>query len=241
MHVLLALVLGGLWQLGSPPGPEERPLDQALALVDAGRASPALRQELRTLRPGLALTEERERAVRSFLSIAGNAAGLKVLGLRFEPGIPSEGRVPVVAALDALGDPFRLPILLESVHRQQALGVVERLSVQVAEPGGTARMQVRVRFQRPVPADPAWIEARLSELAPDAQGTRQTLELALEVATWRAFQQSSLADARRAREIRSRLLVGLAVPLQQVRTDGGRLLWTPEDGVTISAGQVQAP
>lgn len=185
-------------------------------------------------RAGRALLAQDESRTASFLSLTASAAGLISSGVDFsEVGTD----LPAVSAVDVqvelLGDAYDLPVFLDGLHRQSAIGRVAGVAA-VIEPGGAARAWVVVRYHRPNLPDLDQLAQRATRAVPDASPQAQALlgKAAL-LAAWRDFAAHAQARADAAEAVRTRLGRELAPGLVQLRIVGGSLTWSPASGLDV--------
>ncbi|MDP6934567.1 MAG: hypothetical protein QGG40_16710 [Myxococcota bacterium] len=233
VQVVALATLGGIWWgLESRPIAPPAPLEQRLLDMDVPHALMAIEAELEEARNPMALRREEQGRVASFLSLAAQSAGLSASQVRFEPATEESGLQWTEAVVDFHGDVFDLPIFLDSIHRQRAVGVVQWLDLEVVA-GGQAKGTVRKRYSRPAPVEGGWISERLEEAASGVHRSAAPLELALELRSWRVFNQGERKMNRESKRARARVERELPHLLVQLRESGGRLTWSRTDGASI--------
>ena len=236
VQVLVVLALGATaWKAHRTARVDHPAVERRLAELNVLSATAALDQALGQVENAAALTASDVLRVTSFLSLAGQGAGLSVKDVRIEtvavnPQVP--GAQPVEAVIDVSGDVYDLPIFLEGTHRQRVRGTLQSLAFDVA-PGGAMHGQVRIRYLRALTPDVAWIGERLSVAAPGAVMATRVLERAAELQSWRVFNAGDAERRQDAIQAREQAARELPPNLVILRESGGRFLWDVDAGMTI--------
>ncbi len=208
-------------------------VEQRLLAIDVPRAEAALKAALGQQEMGKALKDSDILRATSFLALSGQAAGLSVDDVTFEPvAVDANGAEAVEAVIDLSGDIYDLPIFVDGAHRQRAMGALQTLAFDV-KPGGQARGRVRFRYHRPQFLETEWIGPRLALAAPGVAHATPALEAAASLIAWRAFNQGEPDRTQRAMQARARAARELPPNLVDLRASGGRFVWDAEAGIVI--------
>ena len=230
------MVVGGLvgaWLRTRPASPPPvPPLEEQLLALDLPAAQAAVSGALETMPRHRALPRGSETRAQSFLSLTAQAASLDLVALDSMVAPAARGLSHVDFTVEVTGDLFELPALLDGIHRQTALVLVEGLAVD-AQPGGPMSTRVVVRYLRPDAGEVDWIDERLATASSGADRATPVLGDAATLLAWRQFEeQLPLLEAEQAVRRRS-LSRDLPEALIALRSTGGGLRWSPEEGVTI--------
>lgn len=230
------MVVGGLvgaWlRTRTPSPPPVPPLEEQLLALDLPAAQAAVSGALESMPRQRALPRGNETRAQSFLSLTVQAAALDLEALDSMVAPAAHGLSHVDFTLEVSGDLFELPALLEGLHRQTALVLVEGLAVD-AQPGGLMNARVVVRYLRPDAGEADWIDERLATASSGADRATPVLGDAATLLAWRQFEdQLPLLEAEQ--DLRRRgLSRDLPEALIALRSTGGGLRWSPEQGVII--------
>lgn len=215
-----------------PRAPEPPPIEEQLVALDLPASQAALEAALVEVPRSRALPLGRETRARSFLSLAAQAAALELVGLGLAVAPAARGLSHVDATVEVRGDLYDLPVFVDGLHRQSALVLVEGLAVD-SDGGGPMTARLIVRYLRPDAGDGAWIEERLQTAAPGADRAAPVLQQAASLLAWRQFEgQLPALEVERDRRWTD-LTEALPAGLIGLRERGGRLRWSPEEGLVI--------
>ncbi|NOY26876.1 MAG: hypothetical protein GXP62_13475 [Oligoflexia bacterium] len=239
INLAIAATLFCVWLWTDWSGGAGKALFDRASSLDMAQAADALAAaEDDGRRAARALMPEDQGRTASFLSLTASAAGLQTTAVDFSvaaEGLPCCDAVD--ASIDLQGDIFDLPIFLDGLHRQAALGQVMGLAALV-EPGGTARARVVVRYLRPHLPDPADIARRSVATAPDSAWSSLWLRAAT-VAAWRDAAQVAEARSAVVTQTQRRLLHELPAGLAGLRLSGGSLRWTAKTGLVTTPASLR--
>jgi hypothetical protein len=236
VHAVVMLALGvTVWRNIDHNAVDIPPIEKRLLALDIPKAEAAVDYALDKAENKTAFTKSDVVGVTSFLALSAQGSGLRVDNISIETLAAPHGSVGVdvvEAVIDLSGDLYDLPIFVDGVHRQRALGSLQSLAFDVKS-GGAARGQVRIRYHRPVMPDTSWIGARLSLAAPGAATATPVLEKASTLASWKRFNASDAGRVEHAMSARARAARELPPNLVTLRQTGGRFVWDADAGIAI--------
>ena len=219
MQVALAGLLGlGLLLLQPARAPLPDPADAAAILGEA----------LAQAEPGALLQRGEEPNLASFLSLAGAAAGLQGGQVRLGEGPAGPTHSRVFVRLSGQLDPFDLPALLQLSSGFLTPVAPERIRL-VASAEGAGLLVIAFSAVRAE-------DARVTSVTGLPSVWGPAWEAATALRHRRALAAVSRAQLLTTRDRLALLRNQLPAALIALREEGGRLLWSPREGLQRSPG-----